>query len=490
MSAPFRFDNTYARLPEAFFARQEPEPVPEPGWIAFNESMAESLGLDAHRLGQDDGLKIFSGNRVPDGAQPLAMAYAGHQFGHFVPRLGDGRAILLGEVIDRQDRRRDIQLKGSGPTPFSRAGDGRSALGPVLREYLVSEAMHALGIPTTRALAAVTTGQTVYRDRPLPGAILTRTAASHVRVGTFQYFAARGDNQAVRTLGRYVIDRHYPQCNQASPWLALLEAVLERQASLVARWMQTGFIHGVMNTDNMSIAGETIDYGPCAFMDRFDPATVFSSIDHQGRYAWANQAPIAQWNLARLAESLVGVMDEDGLDAPTEANRVLETFPDRFQAHWLAGMRRKLGLTTEEPGDAGMVDELLDLLHRSSADFTNAFRALADAPDDDRAGAFRAELNRPELADEWLQSWRRRLAREAVEDTRRGDAMRAASPAFIPRNHLIEQAISGAVESSDYSLFNELRQVLARPFTDQPGKDDFARPPEPHERVYQTFCGT
>ena len=382
------FSNSYARLPEHFFARLSPTPVARPRLIRFNKSLAAELGVDTRGLEPDGLAAVFAGNVMPPGAEPIAMAYAGHQFGNFVPQLGDGRAILLGEVLDRNGERRDIQLKGAGRTPFSRRGDGRAALGPVLREYLVSEAMHALGIPTTRALAAVSTGEPVYRDRQLPGAVLTRVASSHIRVGTFQYFAARGDREAVERLADYVIDRHFPDARDAErPRLALLQAVVERQALLIARWMHVGFIHGVMNTDNTALSGETIDFGPCAFMDSYDPATAFSAIDEFGRYAYGNQPTIAQWNLARFAETLLPLLDPDPEPAVELANEAISAFTSRFQEHWLAGMRDKLGLSSNEEGDLELAHALLRAMHENAADFTLTFRRLCDAAADEKADA-------------------------------------------------------------------------------------------------------
>lgn len=488
----FRFDNSYAQLPDRFHARLPPTPVRAPRLVRLNAPLAEELGLDPASIDPDAAAAVFSGSRVPEGADPIAMAYAGHQFGHFVPQLGDGRAILLGEVIDRQGRRRDIQLKGAGRTPFSRNGDGRAALGPVLREYIVSEAMHALGIPTTRTLAAATTGEHVYREDVLPGAVLTRVAASHVRVGTFEYFAARGDADAVRRLADHVIDRHYPEARDAGqPYLALLEAVVERQAALVAGWMRVGFIHGVMNTDNTSISGETIDYGPCAFMDAYDPATVFSSIDRAGRYAFANQPPVAQWNLARLAETLLSLIDPEPERALEPARAAIDTFPGRFERHWMSGMRRKLGLSTDEPGDRALVDGLLDAMHAGGADFTLTFRRLRDAAaDPERHAGARTLFPAPDLYDAWASRWRDRLGRDPQDPGRRAEAMRRANPAFIARNHRVERALEAAVEHGDFAPFEELLAVVSNPYEDQPGRAEYAQPPQPGERVLQTFCGT
>jgi uncharacterized protein YdiU (UPF0061 family) len=404
-----------------------------------NTELALNLGLDSDWLAGPEGLEVLAGRVVPEAAEPIAMAYAGHQFGHFVPQLGDGRAILLGEVIDQQGVRRDVQLKGSGRTPFSRGGDGRAALGPVLREYVVSEAMAALGIPTTRSLAAVVTGETVARETPLPGAVLTRVATSHVRIGTFQFFAARGDLEGLRLLADHVIARHYPEATHADrPYRSLLELVIVRQAELIARWLLVGFIHGVMNTDNMSIAGETIDYGPCAFMDEYHPAKVFSSIDQLGRYAYANQPQIATWNLARFAETLLPLIDEDLQQAIKQAEGVLERFSARFEAAYSAGMRQKLGFSTEADGDLELAGEFLSLLATNHVDFTLAFRRLSDA-----AGSVPAEADlRSLFRDEqgfgtWAERWRSRLMREPNHEDERRARMRAVNPAFIPRNHRI-----------------------------------------------------
>ncbi|MGR9169146.1 protein adenylyltransferase SelO [Rhizobium sp. KDH_Rht_773_N] len=487
----FSFDNSYARLPPHFFARQAPTQVAEPWLIKLNETLAEELGLDVEML-KREGAAIFSGNRVPDGAEPLAMAYAGHQFGQFVPLLGDGRAILLGEVIDRSGKRRDIQLKGAGQTPFSRRGDGRAALGPVLREYIVSEAMSALGIPATRALAAVLTGEGVRREEILPGSVFVRVAASHIRVGTFQYLAATGDEDGVKVLADHVIERHYPALKAAeNPYLALYEAVCDRQAALIARWLQVGFIHGVMNTDNMAISGETIDFGPCAFMDSYDPMTVFSSIDQRGRYAYANQPGIGQWNLARLGEALLPLIDPDRDKAIEQANAVIKAYGERFQAFWLQGMRGKVGLASAEDGDLELVQALLALMQAQGADFTLAFRRLsALAGDPEAEAAFVSSFREPAAAVEWLAQWRERLARDAQAPGERAAAMKRVNPAFIARNHRVEQAIEAAVEDGDFSLFEALLAVLSKPYEEQPAFAAYMDPPKPEERVLQTFCGT
>ena len=483
----FAFDNTYARELEGFYVPWQAAQVARPRMIKFNHQLAEELGLDADALDSDAGARIFAGNEIPEGAVPLAQAYAGHQFGGFVPQLGDGRALLIGEVMDRYGRRRDIQLKGSGPTPFSRAGDGRAALGPVLREYLIGEAMDALGIPTTRALAAVVTGEPVYRERALPGAVLTRVAASHVRVGTFQFFAVRGEQAKVRQLADYVIDRHYPELKgQANPYLGLLERVCDKQAALVAGWMHVGFIHGVMNTDNMTISGETIDYGPCAFMDHYDPATVFSSIDTQGRYAYANQPRIAQWNLARLAETLLPLIDEDTNRAIARATEVVNAFSGRYESYWVKGMRAKLGLFTEEEADLNLATEFLAAMEGNGVDYTLAFRYLADAAlgEHERIRSLFAD---PSAYDGWSGHWRARLAREVVAESDRASAMRRANPAFIPRNHRVEEALSAAMEEGDYAPFETLLKILARPFDDQPEFAAYAEPPPEGQSHYRTF---
>ena len=490
--AGMRLQPGYSRLPERFFARLAPVPVAAPRLIALNAALAAELGLDVAVASDERWAELFSGNRLPAGADPIAMAYAGHQFGQFVPQLGDGRALLLGEVVDRAGRPRDVQLKGSGRTPFSRRGDGRAALGPVLREYLVSEAMHALGVPTTRALAAVSTGETVQREASLPGAVLTRVAASHVRVGSFQYFAARGDTEALRQLADYVIGRHYPACAEAeNPALALLAAVVEAQASLVARWMHLGFIHGVMNTDNMALSGETIDFGPCAFLDSYDPAAVFSSIDGFGRYAYANQPLAAQWNLARLAEALLPLLDPVPERAVELATAVVEGFTSRHAEHWLAGMRAKLGLVTAAAGDEALVRDFLGLLQRGAADFTSSFRALCAAAADPAADSqMHRLLGDPGAYDAWSTAWRARLDLEAQTPSQRAAAMRRVNPVYIPRNHRVEEIIAAAVERGDFAPFRELQGALAQPFEEDARFAHYALPPRPHERVLHTFCGT
>ena len=492
MPVQFAFDNSYARLPGQFYTRLEPTPVQAPGAVRINAPLARELGLDPDALATPEGLAVLAGNRLPEGAEPLAQVYAGHQFGGFVPQLGDGRAVLLGEIIDSAGRRRDIQLKGAGLTPYSRMGDGRAWIGPVLREYAVSEAIHALGIPTTRALAAVTTGEPVYREAALPGAILARVAASHVRVGTFQYFAARSDRQALELLTAHVIDRHYPEAAGAAvPALALLEATVAAQARLVAQWMGVGFIHGVMNTDNMSIAGETIDYGPCAFMDTYHPHRVFSSIDRGGRYAYSNQPRIAVWNLTRFATCLLPLIDDDQDRAAERASEAVNRFADLFTAAWTAILRAKLGLAEEEAADAELADGFLDAMAEGGADFTLAFRRLADdAGTGEGEPALRRAFADAAPLDRWLARWHERLARERRAASARRTAMRAASPAVIPRNHRVEQAIAAAREG-DFDPFHALVERLAAPFDDaDPADDPLAPPPAPDEAVHRTFCGT
>jgi serine/tyrosine/threonine adenylyltransferase len=494
-SVNFGFENTYARLPERFFARVNPTQVAAPSLVKLNVELARSLRLDPDALASEQGVEILAGNHVADGAEPLAIAYAGHQFGHFVPQLGDGRANLLGEVIGRDGVRYDLQLKGSGPTPFSRRGDGRATLGSVLREYVVSEAMAAFGVPTTRSLAAVTTGERVFRETALPGAVLTRVAASHLRVGTFQYFAARGDLDGLRTLADYAITRHYSEAAQSKrPYRALLDGVISRQAHLVAQWMLLGFIHGVMNTDNTSISGETIDYGPCAFMEAYDPNKVFSSIDHQGRYAYSNQPHAMFWNLTRLAEALLPLLtQEEGSEeaALASANDSLEAFGPQFEAARAAGLRRKLGLFTEQDGDAVLAEDLLGRMAANRADFTLTFRMLCDAavgPEGDVK--VRTLFSDAGAYDSWAVQWRRRLDKETAGKEERATAMRMANPAFIPRNHLVEAALDAAVERHDLEPFNELLGVVSRPYEDRQGLERYAMPARPEECVTQTFCGT
>ncbi|NOR31625.1 MAG: YdiU family protein [Sulfitobacter sp.] len=467
-SAPF--DNSFAALPASFYTRTIPTPVADPKLLAFNAELAKTLGLG--EAVTDDLAFIFGGNELPQGADPLAQLYAGHQFGNFNPQLGDGRAILLGEVVDSNGQRRDIQLKGSGRTPYSRGGDGRAWLGPVLREYVVSEAMHALGIPTTRALAAVASGEDIYRETALPGAVLTRVAASHLRVGTFQVFAHRGEVENLRTLTEYAIKRHYPQADGP---MGLLRAVCAAQADLIAAWMSIGFIHGVMNTDNCSISGETIDYGPCAFMDAFHANRVFSSIDRQGRYAFSNQPQMAVWNMAQLATALIQQLDDPN-DAVAEATEIVHAMPALIEAAWLKRFAAKIGIADPLPQDAALIDDLLALMQQDGADFTNAFRALSgDAPQDHF------------LDQDGFAAWRARWQTRIAAETDPVAVMNAANPVIVPRNHRIEQMIQSAV-AGDMAPFERLMKALATPY--QTTDADLQRPPTDSEIVPATFCGT
>ena len=478
------FDNSYARLPELFFTSTNPTPVSSPKLIILNDALATSLGLNVQALQNEEGVAVFAGNRIPEGASPLAQAYAGHQFGHFT-MLGDGRAVLLGEQINPQGERFDIQLKGPGRTPYSRRGDGRATLGPMLREYIISEAMHALGIPTTRSLAVVTTGESVIRETELPGAILTRVAASHLRVGTFQYAAKWGTVEDLRTLADYTIKRHYPDVEaDENRYLSLLQEVIKRQAMLIAKWQLVGFIHGVMNTDNMTISGESIDYGPCAFMDEYDPATVFSSIDVQGRYAYGNQPYIAGWNLARFAETLLPLLHDDQEQAVKIAQDAISDFMELYHSNWLAGMRAKLGIFNEEENDKSLIEELLGMMEKSRADYTNTFRALTfDMPEDtDLFGT-------PEYA-RWHELWQARQERQKESKDSAHQLMRNSNPAVIPRNHLVEEALEAAVNQGDYSVMERLLGVLSNPYAHTPEQVDYCKLPEPSARPYQTFCGT
>jgi uncharacterized protein YdiU (UPF0061 family) len=489
---PFRFDNTYARELEGFYVAWQPARAPAPKLLHLDRALADELGLDLDGLPADALAAIFAGNRVPEGATPIAQAYAGHQFGGFSPQLGDGRALLLGEVLDRRGRRRDLALKGSGRTPFSRGGDGKAAIGPMLREVLVGEGMHALGIPTTRALAVAATGEPVFRDTgALPGAVLTRVAASHLRVGTFQYFAARNDEAKVRQLADYAIARPHPGLAGAPDrHLGLLRAVARRQAALVAQWMNVGFIHGVMNTDNMSISGETIDYGPCAFMEAYDPRAVFSSIDQQGRYMYANQPTIARWNLARLAECLLPLIDPDTDRAVALATEVLDAFPGRYAAELLRGQRAKLGLRTEDEGDAALASDWLDLMEAQQLDFTLAWRRLADVAEG-RDASLRDELVDRAAGDAWLARWKARCEAEGGDAGERARAMRAANPLVIPRNHRVEEALDAASERDDLGPFEALLAALRRPYEAVPGNERYAEPAAREVTAnYRTFCGT
>ena len=486
----FGFDNSYARDLPGFSISCTAERAPAPRLVRLNRPLAEEIGLDADLLDGPLGAEIFSGNLSPSDARPVAQAYAGHQFGGFSPQLGDGRALLLGEVIDRDGRRRDIALKGSGQTPFSRRGDGKATLGPVLREYLIGEAMHALGIPTTRALAATTTGEWVQRETGLPGAVLTRVAASHIRVGTFQFFAARGEVDRLRLLTDYTLARHYPLLAQApNPALALLDAVVGAQAALIAGWMSLGFIHGVMNTDNMTLSGETIDYGPCAFMDAYAPGTVFSSIDHTGRYAYGNQPAIGQWNLARLAETLVPLVDSDADRAIAAATEVLRSYVPRYEAQFQSLLRAKLGLVRDDPDDAALVQRLLDLMEAQGADWTLTFRRLSDAlrgaPE-----AARAQFSEPAAFDIWLADWRARVETGRGTATDRALAMDRVNPVVIPRNHTVEAALNAAV-AGDAAPFEALLSAISAPYTEAAGQEAFILPPpQGFTEGFRTYCGT
>ncbi len=491
------FEHSYARLPQRFYTRVEPTPVRAPLLLRLNHALAEELGLDADWLASPDGIAMLAGNWTPDTALPIAMAYAGHQFGQFVPSLGDGRAILLGEVIDRQGRRRDLQLKGAGRTPFSRSGDGRAVLGPVLREYVLGEAMHGLGIPTTRALAMVATGEPVLRERPEPGAILTRIAASHIRVGSFEYFARRGDMEAVRTLGDYLIQRHYPALVDADdPYAEVLAAVASRQGELIAGWLLVGFIHGVMNTDNMALSGETIDYGPCAFMDEYDPSQVYSSIDRFGRYAYGQQPSIGLWNLTQLANCLLPLLDDDIEAAKARARSALDAYGRAFELAYYGGLRAKIGLLVEPGADKSADDELVqDLLSRMAAhkaDYTNTFRRLSGVTLEDPSTleAIRANFTEPAAFDQWAEEWRTRLARQKEPDAARQTRMRAQNPTYIPRNHRMQQVIDAATERGDLKPLEGLLAVVSSPYDDHAELAQYQKPPEEHEVVRQTFCGT
>ncbi|RJX37163.1 YdiU family protein [Paenibacillus pinisoli] len=484
INAGWNFDNSYAGLPEMFYSRIEPNPVADPGLVVLNEPLAAALGLDAEALKSGEGVAAFAGNEMPEGSLPLAEAYAGHQFGHFT-MLGDGRAMLIGEQITPAGERFDIQLKGSGRTPYSRGGDGRAALGPMLREYIISEAMHGLGIPTTRSLAVVTTGEPVYRETVLPGAVLTRVAASHIRVGTFQYAAGGGTIDDLRALADYTWNRHYADADPGgNRYLALLKEVIKRQGELIAKWQLAGFIHGVMNTDNMALSGETIDYGPCAFMDAYDPATVFSSIDKQGRYAYGNQPNIAAWNLARLAEALLPLLHEEEEKAIELAEEAIKGFVDSFYSRWMNGMRAKLGLFHEEPEDELLVKALLDVMREHQADYTNTFKALTIGKLEDVA------MSDVEGFREWHARWQERLSSqpESAEEARQ--LMMNSNPAVIPRNHRVEEALKAAVETGDLSVMHKLIAVLRNPYAHTPEQEEYAALSEPSAHPYRTFCGT
>jgi serine/tyrosine/threonine adenylyltransferase len=485
----FAFQDSFVRELEGLYVPWRGEHVEEPKLLALNEELAEELGVDPAALRADGGVEVLAGNAVPDGASPVAQAYAGHQFGFYSPRLGDGRALLLGEVVDRHGRRRDVHLKGSGRTPFARGGDGKAVVGPMLREYLIGEAMHALGIPTSRALAVVATGEEIMREGFLPGAVLARVAASHIRVGTFQYAAMNGGPQLVRRLADHSIHRHHPHAAEAeNPYLALYESVIDAQASLVAQWMLVGFLHGVMNTDNMAISGETIDYGPCAFMDAYDPATVFSSIDHGGRYAYGNQPSIASWNLARLAEALLPLIDDDKDAAVAAATGSLQTFPERFQRYWSAGMHAKLGLTESDEVTGTLIDDFLALLHAQAVDYASSFRALSAALRGDAGPARRLFEDAPAF-EAWLDRWREQLRHEATDARQIASAMDRVNPVYIARNHRVEEALAAAT-AGDLEPFHRLLGVLAQPFQERSGLESYAGPAPTTWGPYRTFCGT
>lgn len=480
----WNFDNSYARLPEAFFTNFNPTPVRSPKLVIFNSPLAISLGLNDQTLQSNHGVAVLAGNQIPESASPLAQAYAGHQFGHF-NMLGDGRAILLGEQITPQGERFDIQFKGPGRTPYSRGGDGRAGLGPMLREYIISEAMHALGIPTTRSLAVVTTGESVIRETEQPGAILTRVAASHLRVGTFQYAANMGTVEELRALADYTIERHYPEVKaDDNPYLSLLRNVIKRQAELIAQWQLVGFIHGVMNTDNMTISGETIDYGPCAFMDVYDPATVFSSIDREGRYAYGNQPYIGGWNLARLAESLLALLHEDQDHAVELAQEAISEFNKLYHENWFAGMRAKLGIFNEEEQDESLIEDLLSMMQKNRADYTNTFRALTFDKHED------TDLSSTDEFKQWYEKWQTRLSTQEESKTASLELMRKRNPAVIPRNHRVEEALEAAVTDGDYSVMERLLKALSNPYAHSPEQEEYCTLPAESSLPYRTYCGT
>lgn len=480
----WNFDNSYARLPQAFFTKLKPEPVAAPDLVLFNKTLAEELGLNAETLQSDYGTAVFAGNEIPEGAAPLAQAYAGHQFGNLT-MLGDGRAVLLGEQLAPNGKRFDVQLKGAGRTPYSRGGDGRAALGPMLREYIISESMHALGIPTTRSLAVVSTGEEIRRETRLPGAILTRIAASHLRFGTFQYAASRGNREEFKLLADYAIERHYPGIDEGEGrYLAFFKEVAERHAQLAAKWQLAGFIHGVMNTDNMTISGETIDYGPCAFMNEYDPATVFSSIDRQSRYAFGNQPQITGWNLARFAETLVPLLHEDKEKAVELAQGVLNGYIESYYAHWLNGMRAKLGLFDEEAEDEALIGELLTLMHENGADYTNTFRALTLNQPSGQSLFGESEF------EAWRAKWQMRLSHQDEGQEASRTLMRRSNPSIIPRNHRVEEALDAAVQNGDYSVVEKLLNVLADPYAYSEDQEEYTKLPPEDGAPYQTFCGT
>lgn len=480
----WNFDNSYTTLPKSFFSRLNPPPVRSPKLAILNERLAKTLGLNVEALQSEEVIAMLAGNKTPEGAMPLAQAYAGHQFGHFT-MLGDGRALLLGEQITPSGERFDIQLKGSGRTPYSRGGDGRAALGPMLREYIISEAMHGLGIPTTRSLAVVTTGESVYRETELPGAILTRVAASHIRVGTFQFAARWCSIEDLRALADYTLQRHFPKiAAEENRYLLLLKEVIQRQAALISKWQLAGFIHGVMNTDNMAISGETIDYGPCAFMDTYDPATVFSSIDVQGRYAYGNQPYIAVWNLSRFAESLLPLLHENEAQAVKVAEDALAEFSKLYHSHWLTGMRAKLGLFNEEEEDEALIEGLLNMMKDHHADYTNTFRAFTLNQPEETAMFGTSEFT------EWHEQWKARLTRQPEDTAAVQQVMKKSNPAIIPRNHRVEEALEAAWKEGDYTVMERLLEVLSNPYAYTPEQVEYTTLPAESACPYQTFCGT
>ncbi|WP_079504627.1 protein adenylyltransferase SelO [Mesobacillus jeotgali] len=481
--AGWKMDNSYSRLPKIFYSLQKPTTVKAPEVVIFNETLAEELGLDSEALQSDDGAAIFGGNEIPEGGNPLAQAYAGHQFGHFT-MLGDGRAVLLGEQITPDGQRFDIQLKGSGRTPYSRGGDGRAGLGPMLREFIISEAMVGLGIPTTRSLAVATTGEEIIRETMQTGAVLTRVAASHLRVGTFQFAANWGDTEDLRALADYAINRHYPELEkEENRYLAFLKNVIRRQAALIAKWQHVGFIHGVMNTDNMTISGETIDYGPCAFMDTYDPATVFSSIDRDGRYAYGNQPYIGGWNLSRFAEALLPLLHKEEDEAVKLAEEALSEFPEIFESEFLSGMRLKLGLFNEEKEDKALIADLLNLMNQHKADYTNTFKALTFGKLNE------SEMFKTEEFTQWHEKWQGRLGRQEQSKEDVQDLMSDNNPAVIPRNHRVEEAIEAA-NNGDLNVMVKLLEIMANPYEHSPDQEEFCKPAPPSARPYRTFCGT
>lgn len=480
----FNLDNSYLKLSDIFFTIQDPSSVPSPKLVALNYSLINSLGLDSKFLQSNDGVEILAGNKLPEGAIPFAQAYAGHQFGHFT-MLGDGRAVLIGEHITPIGERLDIQLKGSGRTPYSRGGDGKAALGPMLREYIISESMAALGIPTTRSLAVVTTGEKIIREDYLPGAILTRVASSHIRVGTFQYASRFGNIYELKELADYTINRHYPYiADEENKYLAFLKEVIKKQAELIAKWQLVGFIHGVMNTDNMTISGETIDYGPCAFMDVYDPETVFSSIDVQGRYAYGNQSKLAAWDLARFAETLIPLIHTNQDEAVDLAQNAISEFANIYEENWLSGMRSKLGIFNEEDEDKSLIDNLLSMMHKYGADYTNTFAALTIDKKDGIAMFSTSEFSK------WNELWQERLTRQSETKESIKQLMQSSNPYIIPRNHRVEEALDAAVKNEDYGAMDRLLDALSKPFAYSKEQDEYSTLPEPSNRPYRTFCGT